>query len=163
MHPGHGSAHGHGHVRFGHGSRARRGDVQVAVLALLREQDMHGYQIIQELSDRSGGAWSPSPGSVYPTLQMLEDQGMVKSERVGGKRVFSLTDLGRTHAEQIPEGAPWASIAEESDPERRLRESFLGLVSAATQVARAGSPEQVEQAADIVADARKRIYTILAG
>ena len=104
----------HGHGGFGHlgklmgmGSPVRRGDVQPAVIALLKEQDMHGYQIIQELTERSGGAWNPSPGSIYPILQMLEDQGMVTSEKVGGKRVFSLTDAGREYAETLPDQAPW--------------------------------------------------------
>ena len=107
---------------MGMGSPVRRGDVQPAVIALLKEQDMHGYQIIQELTERSGGAWNPSPGSIYPTLQMLEDQGMVTSEKVGGKRVFSLTDAGREYAETLPDQAPWDEATSDSDPTRRLRE-----------------------------------------
>jgi len=86
---------GWGHHRGGFGaprrgpSRARRGDVQIAILNLLSEQSMHGYQIIQELSDRSGGAWTPGPGSIYPTLQAMEDQDLVISEQTGSKRVYS--------------------------------------------------------------------------
>src|SRR5579884_3118357 len=84
---------------FGGGRRAGRGDIRSAILALLAEQPMHGYQIIQELERRSEGAWRPSPGSVYPTLQQLEDEGLVKTvEQEGGRKVFELTDAGRTEA-----------------------------------------------------------------
>lgn len=145
------------------GSRARRGDLRVAVVALLREQDMHGYQIIQEISERSGGAWNPSPGAVYPALQGLEDQGMVLSQEVGGKRVFSLTELGRKHADMIPAEGPWAEMAERPDPSAKLREAFGGLLSATSQVGRSGTPEQVDEAARILNAARKQIYTMLAG
>jgi len=88
-HHAHGAGLGHG-KHLGMGARARRGDVQPAVLALLKEQDMHGYQIIQELSERTDGAWNPSPGSIYPTLQLLEDQGLVASEKDGGSRSTSI-------------------------------------------------------------------------
>lgn len=159
---GHGFAFGHG-AQIGTGSRARRGDVQPAVLALLKERDMHGYQIIQELSERTGGAWSPSPGSIYPTLQLLEDQGLVTSEKDGGRRVFSLTDAGRQQADALPEEAPWDEMVAESDPSRRLRETFHGLVIATAQIGRAGSPEQIDKTASILGEARKGIYRLLAG
>ena len=129
---------------MGMGSQARRGDVQPAVITLLAEQDMHGYQIIQELTERSGGAWTPSAGSIYPTLQALEDQGMVTSEQVGGKRVYTLTDDGRAFAESLPDKAPWEEMSSDSDPTRRLREVVQGLMGAAWQVARTGSPKQIE-------------------
>lgn len=163
-HHGHGrhKGHGHGMPHLG-GPRARRGEVPAAVLALLKEGDMHGYQIIQEISDRTAGAWSPSPGSIYPTLQLLQDQGMVTSDTVGGKRVFSLTETGRKHADMMPEGGPWAEFAAEAGPEQRLRESFMGLMQATKQVGTVGSPEQVDQAAEILGDARKRMYAILSG
>lgn len=159
----------HGHHFGGHGTmhlpgqRAKRGDVQAAVMALLNEQDMHGYQIIQELSERSGGAWNPSPGSVYPALQVLEQQGMVSSEESGGRRVFSLTDVGRKHAEMLPEQAPWDQMAEDSDSSRRLRDIFHGLMSATSQAARSGDDEQIAKTAEILANARKHIYLMLAG
>jgi len=159
---GHGAGFGHG-MPFGMGNRARRGDVQSAVLALLKERSMHGYQIIQELSERSGGAWNPSPGSIYPTLQLLEDQGLVTSEKDGGRRVFSLTEDGRLQADALPEEAPWDEMVAESDPVRRLRETFHGLMGATVQIGRAGSSEQIDKAADILAEARKGIYGMLAG
>jgi DNA-binding PadR family transcriptional regulator len=85
--------HGRGHGRGGH--RAKRGDVRSAILALLGEKPMHGYEMIQELEERSGGRWRPSAGSIYPTLQLLEDEGLVRAQEVEGKRVFDLTDAGR--------------------------------------------------------------------
>jgi DNA-binding PadR family transcriptional regulator len=146
----------------GPGGRARRGDVQPAILALLKEQDMHGYQIIQELSDRSGGAWTPSPGSVYPTLSALEDQGLVTSTQVAGKRVFSLTDEGRALAEKQPDAAPWEAFTA-SGPKAALRQSMFSLGGAAMQVMQGGSDEQAEQVSAILDEARKRIYMMLAG
>lgn len=167
MDPRHHDAGAHAHLG-GHairmpGGRARRGDIQVAIMTLLKEQDMHGYQMIQELSERSGGAWNPSPGSIYPALQLLEDQGMLASEQLGGRRVFSLTETGRTHADMLPQQAPWDEIAEESDPSRRLRETFGGLMQALAQIGRAGTPSQIDETVDILAGARKRIYQMLAG
>jgi DNA-binding PadR family transcriptional regulator len=147
---------------MGMGSQARRGDVQPAVIALLAEKDMHGYQIIQELTERSGGAWAPSAGSIYPTLQALEDQGMVTSEQVGGKRVYTLTDEGRAFAESLPDKAPWEEMASDSDPSRRMREVVQGLMAATWQVGRAGTPSQIDKTVEILDEARKRIYEQLA-
>jgi len=169
MHP-HGMKHGMlghrglGHGRFmGMGSPARRGDVQPAVVALLKEHDMHGYQIIQELTERSGGAWTPSPGSIYPTLQALEDQGLVTSEKVGGKRVFTLTDAGHEYAATLPDQAPWDDMTGGGwERARQLRDVVGSLMAATVQVGRTGSAEQVETTAQILAEARKRIYELLA-
>lgn len=157
--------HGFGPARFGGmgmGNPARRGDVQPAVIALLKERDMHGYQIIQELTERSGGAWSPSPGSIYPTLQALEDQGLVSSEKVGGKRVFTLTDAGREYADTLPEQAPWDDMSVGFESTRKLREVVGGLMAATFQVGRTGSSQQVEKTVAILTEARKRIYELLA-
>jgi len=151
---------------WGSGRRTRRGDVRAAVLGLLVEQPMHGYQIIQQLEERSGGMWRPSPGSVYPTLQMLEDQGLVKSEDVEGRRVYSLTDAGRAEAEANKErlvGPPWAAWAGESDdPRFKLRQAFVQLAHAARQIGMSGSAAQVETALEILTEARRKLYGLLA-
>jgi DNA-binding PadR family transcriptional regulator len=161
-HGGYGGPGGFGGPGFG-GPRARRGNVQAAILALLAEQPMHGYQILQELAERTGGAWSPSPGSVYPTLQMLEDQGLLTSETSGGKRVFSLTDEGRSKVAEQPEGAPWDQFTgEHGGNARQLREAIGGVAAAAIQVARTGSAEQIDTTLEILADTRKRLYRMLA-
>jgi DNA-binding PadR family transcriptional regulator len=147
------------------GGRARRGDVRAAILALLGEQPMHGYQIIQELESRSNGLWRPSPGSVYPTLQLFEDEGVVSASEVEGKRVFALTDAGRERlAEAGPAGAtPWDDVARETPQEvGRLREGIHQLMAATHQVAHAGSKAQSERAAEVLNDARRKIYAILA-
>jgi DNA-binding PadR family transcriptional regulator len=127
---------------------------------------MHGYQIIRELSERSGGVWSPSPGSVYPTLQLLEDEGLVTSEQHDGKRVFSATEQGRTvAAERADEGrpAPWDEVASEADSSLvALRSLAIQLVVASRQVAHAGSASDVAKAKAVLTDARKAIYGILA-
>ncbi len=102
---------GFGGPMFGRGPKVGRGDVRAAVLALLVEEPMHGYQIITELTDRSGGVWRPSPGSVYPTLQVLEDQGLVTADRSEGRRVFRLTDEGRAEAAAAEGPAPWEDMA----------------------------------------------------
>lgn len=157
---------GPGKLRYrGRRGRARRGDVRAGILALLAEQPMHGYQIIQELESRSGGLWRPSPGSVYPTLQLLEDEGLVGQEETDGKRVYTLTEEGRTQSAALLERAgrpPWETSAEGDDLALRLHQAAFQVEAAAMQTTHAGSREQVEQAIEILADARRRIYAILA-
>jgi DNA-binding PadR family transcriptional regulator len=158
---GHHGPHGHGFGPFG---RARRGNVRAAVLSVLADRPMHGYEIMQELQERSGGAWRPSPGSVYPTLQLLEDQGLVKGEDVEGKRVFSLTDEGRAEADAVkarPGEAPWESGAGD-DPRFKLRQAVFQVAGAAKQVGAGGSAEQVQEALAILTETRRRIYQLLA-
>jgi DNA-binding PadR family transcriptional regulator len=153
---------GHGFGPFG---RAKRGNVRAAILAVLAEEPMHGYQIMQQLQERSGGMWRFSPGSVYPTLQLLEDQGLVKSDEVEGKRVFSLTDEGRTEAEQLKQrggAAPWDTSFGADDPRLKVRQAFVQLIGAFKQIASSGTPEQMERAIEIITEARKKIYAILA-
>ena len=157
------SSHGpHGH---GPWSRARRGNVRAAILSVLADEPMHGYQIMQRLEERSGGMWRPSPGSVYPTLQLLEDQGFIKGEEVEGRRVFSLTEAGKAEAEASKQahGAPWESPEHgDEGPRFKLRKAVFQIASAAKQVGTTGSSEQAEKALEILADARKRIYELLA-
>jgi len=126
---------------------------------------MHGYQIIQELENRTGGAWRPSPGSVYPTLQLLADEELVTSEEIGGKRVYSLTEAGRARAEEEAKagGSPWGDpAAGTDDPRMRLKNAFFQLGAAALQIVQTGSEEDLSQTIDIVTDARRRIYSLLA-
>jgi DNA-binding PadR family transcriptional regulator len=146
------------------GHRAGRGDVRAAVLALLNEEPMHGYQIIQELSERSEGAWTPSPGSIYPALQLLQDEGLVTASESDGKRVFTLTEAGKTEAAARGEGPlPWESAARgERSGMSQLRE-LMGQVFAATrQVASAGTEAQVAKAAELLTSTRRELYRILA-
>jgi DNA-binding PadR family transcriptional regulator len=145
------------------GGRARRGDVRASILALLKDRPMHGYEMIQEIAERSGGAWRPSPGSVYPTLQMLEDEGLISSQSEGGKRLFTLTEAGRTEAEAGPD-APWEDAGRGVDWEslHEVRKAGAGLVDAFRQVWATGTPEQREKALTVVNDARKKLYLILA-
>jgi DNA-binding PadR family transcriptional regulator len=144
------------------GGRARRGDVRAAILALLADEPMHGYQVIQELSDRTEGAWRPSPGSIYPTLQMLEDEGLVEAHEQEGKRVFSLTEQGRAEVEARSGPAPWEDASGDADePRWQLREAFFQLAAAAMQVGTTGTSEQIERAKASLTDARKALYAIL--
>ena len=153
------------HPRFGGiaGRRARRGDVRAAILRLVSEQPMHGYQIIQELSERSGGAWTPSAGSVYPALQMLADEGLLAAHEAGGKKVFSLTEAGRhVAAETADQAAPWSEAAQESPGSLGFHLAVGKLMRAVFQIGKTGSAEQVAAAADVLDEARKRLYAILA-
>ena len=148
--------------RGGRGRRTKRGNVRAALLALLAERPMHGYEMIQELDGRTGGVWRPSPGSVYPTLQMLEDEGKVGSEEQGGKRLFSLTDAGREEA-SAQTAAPWDEVTEAAGENvLRGREAFGQLMGALQQVMAVGSEAQKARALDVVNDARRRLYGILA-
>ncbi|MEB3022187.1 PadR family transcriptional regulator [[Mycobacterium] crassicus] len=151
-----------GHRGHRRGNRSRRGDVRLAILALLNERPMHGYEIIQQIADRSQGLWRPSPGSVYPTLQMLVDEGLISgSETDGKKRLFELTEDGRTAAREI-EVPPWEAIADGADPGQiSLRTAIGQLFGAVMQAGQAGTPEQQQRVVDIVNSARKEIYGIL--
>jgi DNA-binding PadR family transcriptional regulator len=149
---------------FGRGPKVGRGDVRAAIIALLAEEPMHGYQIITELTERSGGVWNPSPGSVYPTLQALEDQGLVTADKSEGKRVFSLTDEGKAAAREAGDGpAPWEEAASSADRSLvDLRGLMFDVGAAIMQVGRAGSEPQIKAVGEILTDTRRRIYLILA-
>ena len=121
---------------------------------------MHGYQMISELDERTGGAWSPSPGSVYPTLQMLEDEGLVEPTAEGGKKVFHLTSEGDAAA-AAGDPAPWTAVAADA-AQLALGQVVRGLLAAFEQVTRTGTPEQVERSRVVLNDARKALYGILA-
>lgn len=143
------------------GGRMRRGDIRTAVLVVLSEQDGHGYQLIQALEAKTDGAWRPSPGSVYPTLQLLEDTGLATSELRDGKRVYSITDEGRAEADRRVDEAgrlPW----EQGPQDGGLRGAMMQLHLAARQINAEGDPEHVEAAIAVVNDARKQLYRLLA-
>ncbi|TFB98133.1 PadR family transcriptional regulator [Cryobacterium sp. HLT2-28] len=146
------------------GTRMGRGDVRAAVLALLAEKPMHGYQIIHEIEERSGGAWKPSPGSVYPTLQLLADEGIIGAEESNGRKTYSLTDEGRRLADAAPDQpAPWeAQGARDTGRATALPKAGIDLAQAAAQVGRSGNPEQVKQAVAVLDEARRKLYSILA-
>jgi DNA-binding PadR family transcriptional regulator len=148
--------------RRGGGRRGKRGDVRAAILVLLADRAMHGYEMIQEIAERSGGLWRPSPGSVYPTLQLLVDEGLiVGTESEGSKRLFELTDDGRAAAEKVAT-PPWEEIAEGVDPGQvSLHTAITQLMGAVAQSAYAASDEQQARIVDIVNNARREVYNIL--
>lgn len=157
---------GAGGGSFGRGGRARRGDVRWALLAALEEGPKHGYELIRAVEEKSGGRWRPSPGSVYPTLQLLQDEGLLGAEDRDGKRVYELTDEGRRnlqeHVERAGGAQPWDVGGHPGEPYGRLGQAFAQLAVAMRQVMREGDPADVAKAEQILRDARKRLYEILA-
>src|SRR3954469_8238930 len=145
--------------------RMRRGDVRSALLLLLAEQPYNGYGLMQEIEQRSNGAWRPSPGSVYPALALLEDEGLVQAEEQGARKRFTLTEAGRAHVEGRREqlGEAWADVGREVGESRlELRGLLWQLGSAAMQVGAAGTDAQVDEARRILKDARRALYRMLA-
>jgi DNA-binding PadR family transcriptional regulator len=180
---GHGGRHGHGQAHGprgefgggqfagfgpgggprGRGRRARRGDIRTAALLLLAEQPRNGYQIMQEVQERSGGIWSPSPGSVYPALQQLEDEGLIRTQEDDGRKLFAITDAGRALLEErgAERPAPWeqtGGAAGAHELGRLIRE----VASAFAQVMRTGSEAQIAKAGTVLAGTRRELYRILA-
>jgi DNA-binding PadR family transcriptional regulator len=151
--------HGHGRGR----TRGGRPNVRLAVLALLHERPMHGYEMIQELEQRTGGIWRPSPGSVYPTLQMLEDEGLILAEESGGRKRFVLTDTGRPEAEAAAQNAPWQEYGDENVSQaQEFRDAAFGIMDALRQVGFNGTGEQRAQALEVLTETRRKLYAILA-
>jgi DNA-binding PadR family transcriptional regulator len=147
------------------GRRARRGDIRAALLVLLGEGPRNGYQLMQEIEQRSDGAWRPSPGSVYPALQQLEDEGLVRREEKEGQRLFHLTDAGREEVEQRGEDAPapWETAAEDvGDGQWALQQELKQISIAFAQLLHGGTEEQREEAAKLLAETRRALYRILA-
>ena len=156
----HEMSRGRGHGRGRH--RVRRGDVRSAILALLDDRSMHGYEMIQELEERTGGRWRPSAGSIYPTLQLLEDEGLVSAEEVEGRKVFSLTDSGQEAVPDRTEGQrPWEEDDEDS-PRFAVRSELFRTIGAAKQIARGDDDAQMTKAAEILKETRRKLYGILA-
>jgi DNA-binding PadR family transcriptional regulator len=148
--------------RGGRHGRAGRGDVRTALLLLLAEEPMHGYQLMQAVAERTGGAWKLSPGAVYPTIAQLEDEGLVRISADGGRKLVTLTDAGREHLSGLGAVDPFAAFA--SDTDRPDLRSLIGeLMGAVHQLGRVGDPEQLTAAARVLTDARRALYLILAG
>ena len=155
----------------GHGERgrhrARRGAVRQAVLLLLDEESMHGYELITELERRSEGRWRPSPGAMYPALSRMEERGLIVSEEVDGKRRFSLTDDGRARVAELRDSqgdeatAPWDD-AGGTGHRGDLRRGVAELVGQVRQIGRFGTPEQIERAGEVLGAAKRSLYEILA-
>ncbi|HOT24108.1 MAG TPA: PadR family transcriptional regulator [Thermoleophilia bacterium] len=160
--PGHPKRSSHGFGPFG---RARRGTIRAAVLAALAEGPMHGYEVMQRIQEMSGGAWRPSPGSVYPTLQELENAELVRGEQVEGRRVYALTEPGIAEARKSRDaegGLSWITAQGAAAGRMELRQALDALGAATRQVATSGSDETVAKTLEILADARRHIYGLLA-
>ncbi len=140
----------------------RRGDVRPAMLAMLIESPMHGYQMMRELEERTGGRWRPSAGSIYPTLQQLQDEGIVTASEQDGRRVFTLTDKGREVAARSPLVAHPDHGRSGRDGAINLRRQAVQLISAAVQVEKVGSDAAREKARAELAESRRKLYAILA-
>jgi DNA-binding PadR family transcriptional regulator len=150
------------HHRGGPRGRAQRGDVRAAVLILLGEQPMHGYQLMQAISERTNGSWKVSPGAIYPTLALLEDEGLVSTENAGGRKLATLTDEGRAVLAD-PDTAPTDPFESMTESGRVSgREIFEALAIASRTIARTGSKAQIEAARAVLERARRDLYLILA-
>ncbi len=162
--------HGHGGWGGGRGGRGRgrgrRPNVRAAVLALLTERPMHGYEMIQEIDSRTGGAWRPSPGSIYPTLQLLEDEGVIAASTDpagGGRKRFDLTEAGREEATTAAQTPPWAEFAEDTvNSWHDIRDAGAQAMHALRQVMMTGTDDQRERAAQVLDETRRKLYAILA-
>jgi DNA-binding PadR family transcriptional regulator len=162
---GFGPPGGFGWGPFRRGPRARRGDIRSAILALLQEEPRNGYQIIQELKQRSQGLWNPSPGSVYPALQLLEDERLIATEEGPSGRVYTLTSQGKAyvkkHADEI--AAPWEAFSSAAgDDFAEVMGLFRQLGAAVMQVVQAGDAAQVAKAKKLLVATRRSLYEILA-
>jgi DNA-binding PadR family transcriptional regulator len=149
----------------GRGRKARRGDIRTAALLLLAEEPRNGYQIMQEVAERSEGVWRPSPGSVYPALAQLEDEGLIRSQESDGRKLFALTDEGRAQVEQrdADTPAPWEQMSGDvSSAGHELGRLMREVAIAFSQVMRTGSEAQWAKARDVLTTARRDLYRILA-
>ncbi len=152
--------------RSGGGPKVRRGDVRLAIIDVLAAEPMNGYQVIQEIARRSGGAWKPSPGSVYPTLQQLQDEGLISERGEGGRRRFELTDEGGAYVEEhLDELAEtWRAFDEAggATDSNDLRPVIGQVMGACWQVAFTGTMPQQQEAFEILSETKSRLYRLLA-
>jgi DNA-binding PadR family transcriptional regulator len=168
-HTNFGPPFGRGPIFGGGRGRRRRGDLRAALLLLLAEEPRNGYQLMQAIDELSGGRWRPSPGSIYPTLAQLEDQGLIRStERaptakpLAGSKLFEITSEARKHLKEHRDHAPPWIDGDETEAFQELRSQVKQFHLAAMQVAHAGREEQIRAAADALAETRRRLYRILA-
>ena len=161
--PGRHGRHGYGGPGR-RGPRARRGDVRTAILLLLAEEPRNGYGLMQEIEERSGGAWKPSPGSVYPLIAQLEDEGLIRADESDGRKVLVLTDEGKAAiAERGDRPAPWEEFSQGVDGDVRAVVDVSRQVGAAVgQMVQVASREQLVAASKILEDTRRSLYGILA-
>lgn len=156
---GHGHGHGHGRHGRGRGGRAGRGDLRQVILVLLAAEPMHGYQLISEIGDKTGGAWTPSPGGIYPNLSLLEDEGLITMSVGEGRKLAALTPAGRAEVEAHPE---WAGILDDyrnqsdEDPRGRFGVAFREL----REAVREAGVEKNDEIADIITEAAKRVRSL---
>ena len=146
-------------------SKARRGDVRAAILALLAEEPRNGYQLIQQIEERSDGEWRPSPGAVYPALQQLTDEGLIAAEEQEGRRTFRLSDSGRAYVDGHPDevNAPWEAMTSDvRDDVRDLFGTAARTGAALMQIVQTGTESQVAEAKQILTETRRRLYHLLA-
>ncbi len=149
----------------GRGRKARRGDIRTAALLLLNEEPRNGYQIMQEIEERSDGVWRPSPGSTYPALQQLEDEGLIRAQELDGRKLFQLTDAGREYVAERDKDkpAPWEQMSGDvSDQAHELGKLIREVASAFTQVVKTGSEAQMDEARKVLTTTRRDLYRILA-
>jgi DNA-binding PadR family transcriptional regulator len=149
----------------GRGRKARRGDIRTAALLLLAEEPRNGYQIMQEVEQRSDGVWRPSPGSVYPALAQLEDEGLISSQETDGRKLFVLTEAGKAYVQERGSDtpAPWEQMSGDvSDEALDLRKLMRDVGFAFLQVMRTGSEAQMARAREVLVAVRRDLYRILA-
>ena len=155
-----------GHYGGHRGPKVRRGDVRSAILDVLAVEPMNGYQIIQQIAERSGGAWKPSPGSVYPTVQQLEDEGLVEGTEGEGRRLLTLSEEGRQYVAEHPDelAATWRPFDQGAEDEGPgdLKPVIGQVMGAVWQVVVSGTKQQQAEAAEILADTRRKLYGLLA-
>lgn len=147
---------------WGDEQRTPRGDIKYLLLTLLAEQPQHGYQLIKELEARQGGFYRPSPGSVYPTLQLLEEGGYLTSEQIEGKRVYTITDSGRELLAERDNAGGLRDQVDTQQPLIELKDAVMELRGAVMQVARGGNLDRVSRVREILKRAKREIYSILA-
>ncbi len=144
--------------------RAQRGDIRAATLILLAEEPMYGYQIMQAIAERTGAAWRPSPGAIYPTIAQLEDEGLVAITKEGGRKLATLTEEGRTHIADsaTTKADPFSAMSSDGCGRRDLRSALEDVQTATRIVAKSGYESQIAEAHQILAQARKSIFLLLA-